>query len=110
MVMCYLPLYNAMNYCYHVINTVSMEAVKMIRTQIQLTPKQAEKIKALAAERRQSMAEVIRESIDAMIEGNKRPDRAERLRRALSFAGKFSAQETDISTRHDDYLSEDFAR
>jgi len=82
----------------------------MIRTQIQLTPKQAEEIKVIAAERRQSMAEVIRESIDAMIESKKRPDRAERLRRALSFAGKFSAQVTDVSVRHDDYLSEDFAK
>jgi len=82
----------------------------MIRTQIQLTPKQAEKIKSIAAERRQSMAEVIREAIDTMIESKKRPDRDERLRRALAFAGRFRAQETDISVRHDDYLSEDFAK
>ncbi|MGO9953493.1 MAG: ribbon-helix-helix protein, CopG family [Dissulfurispiraceae bacterium] len=81
----------------------------MIRTQVQLTEKQVEKIKSIAARKRQSMAEVVRDAIDGMIEGKTRPDLGERRKRALELAGKYKG-ESDLSTRHDDYLSEDFAR
>lgn len=81
----------------------------MIRTQVQLTAKQVERIKAIAAIKRQSMAEVVREAIDAMLEGDNVPDPGERRQRALALAGKYQGKE-DLSVRHDDYLSEDFAR
>jgi Arc/MetJ-type ribon-helix-helix transcriptional regulator len=81
----------------------------MIRTQVQLTAKQVKKIKAIATRRKQSMAEVVREAIDAMLEGRNSPDLDERRQRALALAGKYKGNE-DLSVRHDDYLSEDFAR
>lgn len=55
------------------------------------------------------MAEVVREAIDAMLEGKNRPDLDERRQRALALAGKYKGKE-DLSVRHDDYLSKDFAR
>ncbi len=81
----------------------------MVRTQVQLTAIQVERIKAIATRKRQSMAEVVREAIDAMLEGRNRPDVGERRQRALALAGKYKGKK-DLSVRHDDYLSEDFAR
>ena len=79
----------------------------MIRTQIQLTEEQAEKAKRLAAERGVSMAEVIRQLVDAAPE---RDDRAERFARALAVVkrGGFRDREgkTDVSLRHDEYLAD----
>ena len=63
----------------------------------------------IAVIKRQSMAEVVREAIDAMIEGNNAPAPGERRQRALALAGTYQGKE-DLSVRHDDYLSEDFAR
>lgn len=81
----------------------------MIRTQVQLTATQVERIKAIATTKKQSMAEVVREAIDAMLESKNRPDTVERRQRALALAGKYKGKE-DLSVRHDDYLSEDFLR
>lgn len=77
----------------------------MIRTQIQLTESQAEKLKRIASSRGVSMAEVIREAVDRLPE---RDDRAERWARALAAVGKGRDREgaTDVSVRHDDYLAE----
>jgi Arc/MetJ-type ribon-helix-helix transcriptional regulator len=79
----------------------------MIRTQVQLTTEQAAKLKRLAAERDVSMAEVIREAVDRLPDGD---DRAERLERALAAIrrGGFRDREgkTDVAIRHDDYLAE----
>jgi hypothetical protein len=79
----------------------------MIRTQIQLTEEQADKAKRLAAERGVSMAEVIRQLLDATPE---RDDRAERFARALAAVerGGFRDREgkTDVSLHHDEYLAE----
>jgi Ribbon-helix-helix protein, copG family len=79
----------------------------MIRTQIQLTVEQTEKVKRLAAERGVSMAEVIRELLDRAPE---RDDRAERFATALAAIkrGGFRDREgkTDVSIHHDEYLAE----
>ncbi len=52
------------------------------------------------------MAELIRESVDQMLE---RSDRANRAQRFLEVAGKFSSDLHDVSVNHDRYLAEDFA-
>jgi hypothetical protein len=78
----------------------------MVRTQIQLTAEQIEALRRLGAERHQSMAELIRESVDQMLE---RSDRAARAQRFLKAAGKFSSGLNDVSVNHDKYLAEDFA-
>jgi Arc/MetJ-type ribon-helix-helix transcriptional regulator len=78
----------------------------MIRTQIQLSEEQIDALRRLSGERRQSMAELIRESLDAMLA---QADHALRAQRFLKAAGKYSSGLGDVSVAHDDYLGEDFA-
>jgi len=78
----------------------------MIRTQIQLTEEQSQKLKALAASQNTSMAELIRQSVDALLAQVHKPDLAERRRRAIAAAGRFYSGKNDLSIRHDDYLEE----
>ena len=46
----------------------------MVRTQIQLTEEQARRLKALAAEQGVSMAELIRRSVDTVLNGERRQE------------------------------------
>jgi hypothetical protein len=78
----------------------------MIRTQIQLTEEQAQALKALAAARRTSVAELIRQCVDDLLRRTTDVGMAERRRRAIAAAGRFHSSRTDISTNHDDYLVE----
>ena len=77
----------------------------MVRTQIQLTERQARELRKRAAERGVSMATVIREAVDMMLAAG---DRDARWERAMSAVGKFRSGPSDISEDHDRYLAEDF--
>ena len=78
----------------------------MVRTQIQLTERQTQRLKALAKERGVSMAELIRQSIDVLLDSPETIDREERKRRALSIIGMFPSDVADLSVNHDDYLAD----
>ncbi|MEP7188313.1 MAG: CopG family transcriptional regulator [Roseiflexaceae bacterium] len=78
----------------------------MVRTQIQLTERQTQRLKALAKERGVSMAELVRQSVDTMLESPETTDREERKRRALSIIGMFRSDMPDLSINHDQYLAE----
>jgi len=78
----------------------------MIRTQVQLTEKQAELLKRLAAQKDVSMAEVIRQGIDTLFKEDLGPVTEERKKRALGVVGKFRSGGPDISEQHDEYLAE----
>ena len=78
----------------------------MVRTQIQLTDDQARMVKKLAAARGVSMAEFIRQAVEGIIHTNTTLDREERVRRAREIVGKFSSGKSDVSRKHDAYLSE----
>lgn len=81
----------------------------MIRTQIQLTERQARELKRIAAKEGVSMAEIIRKVVDAKIAGEVREvPWEERKRRALAVAGKFHSGLKDVARRHDHYLAEAF--
>jgi len=54
------------------------------------------------------VAELIRRSVDNLIKSSAGVDREEMKRRAIAAAGQFHSGKTDISERHDDYLTEDF--
>lgn len=79
----------------------------MIRTQIQLTEEQAEKARRLAAERGVSIAEVIRQLLDATPAGD---DRVARLTRAVEAVRDVGFRDregkTDVGVRHDEYLAD----
>jgi len=76
----------------------------MIRTQVQLTEEQAQVLKNLASMRQVSVAELIRQSVDALIRSSREIDAKERRRRAIAAAGRFHSGASDISTKHDEYL------
>ena len=78
----------------------------MIRTQIQLTEQQVQRLKALAHARGVSMAELIRESVDKLLASPEVVDLEERKRRALAIVGMFRSDVPDLSTNHDHYLAE----
>jgi len=78
----------------------------MLRTQIRLTEEQSLTLKSLAAERRISVAEVIRQAVEDLLRQNPTSSRAEMKRRALAAAGRFRSGEKDLSKRHDEYLAE----
>jgi len=80
----------------------------MVRTQIQLTQRQAELIRQVAAQRKVSMAQAIRLGLDQFLAANAGVDREERVRRALAVAGRFRSGKRDTASRHDAVLAEAF--
>jgi hypothetical protein len=82
----------------------------LVRTQIQLTEEQSHTLKALAAQRGVSVAELIRQSVDSLIRSSTGVSEEERRRRAIAAAGKFRSGQNDIATHHDDYLTEAYAQ
>jgi predicted DNA-binding ribbon-helix-helix protein len=82
----------------------------MVRTQIQLTENQARILKKMAEQRRVSMAELIRRSVDQMIRFPVSGNPEEKKKKAIEAAGQFSSGRRNISRRHDGYLSEDLTQ
>ena len=78
----------------------------MVRTQIQLTERQARRLKQLAAARGRSMADLIRSSVDALLAQPETQDEDATRSRALRAAGRFRSGLSDLSSQHDRYLSE----
>ena len=78
----------------------------MIRTQVQLEEQQMEALRRRAAERRVSIAELIRQSVDDFIQSSATIDDAERRRRAIAVAGRFHSGLSDVAAEHDRYLVE----
>ena len=77
----------------------------MVRTQIQLTDEQAQRLRELSATNRESVAALIRKAVDQfIISGN--PDRPALYRQAGSVVGKYRSDSGDISIHHDRYLEE----
>ena len=83
----------------------------MVRTQIQLTERQARELKRMAAREGVSMAEVIRKAVDAKIrEGSGEVPWEEKVRRARAVMGKFRSGLKDVAERHDHYLAEEYGK
>ena len=80
----------------------------MIRTQIQLTEEQYERLKEMSAEQGISMARLIRESVDQILETSETQEMDELRRFAISIAGKYHDIEgaTNVAENHDKYLDE----
>lgn len=76
----------------------------MVRTQIQLSERQAAKLKRLAAERDVSMAALIREAVDRTF--GEEDELEARWRRALSAVGRFRGGGGNVAEDHDRYLEE----
>jgi hypothetical protein len=80
----------------------------MVRTQIQLTEEQASALRAMSAARRQSMAELIRISIDLFVRREAGSSRDAVVARAKGAVGRFSSGSGDGSSAHDKHLADAF--
>lgn len=76
----------------------------MIRTQVQLTQEQLQRLKSLAAGRGISVAELVREAVDNHLSIAVTP--TGRRERAIAHLGGFHSGRTKVSERHDEYLAE----
>lgn len=79
----------------------------MIKTQIQLHPAQHQRLQEIARRRRVSMAETIRQSVDATLAG---ADRALVWERARAMVGHYTSRRRDIATHHDRHLADLWSR
>ena len=77
----------------------------VVQVQIQLERLQYERLARLAAGRDTSIADVVREAVDDVLA---REDADVRWKRLLGASGRARSADgaSDVSTRHDDYLSE----
>lgn len=80
----------------------------MVRTQIQISEEQAASLRAMSAERRQPIAELIRAGIDSFLKKEAGTSHAQKRARAKSAAGRFASSVMDVSAEHDRYLAEAF--
>ena len=80
----------------------------MIRTRIQFETGQYELLKALAARRSKSIAQLVREGVDQVLAAEQRE---EAWNRFLAAAGscRTTGDAIDVSARHDTYLADAFA-
>lgn len=77
----------------------------MVRTQIQLTERQARRLRAQARERGLSLAEMIRRYVEKGL-ADETSDRAALYERAARAVGRFRDRHgaRDVSSKHDRYL------
>ncbi len=80
----------------------------MIRTQIRLNVQPLRSLQALAAQRKVSVAELIRPAVALLLRSHAEGEHAEQQRRALAVAGRFRSEVTDLALAHDHYLVEAF--
>ncbi|MFN8493466.1 MAG: CopG family transcriptional regulator [Caldilineaceae bacterium] len=83
----------------------------MIRTQIQLTELQVSALKNLATQRQQSIAELIRQSINRFLaeETSVEADPQKIRQRAILEPGLFRSGLPDVARNHDKYLVEAYS-
>jgi hypothetical protein len=80
--------------------------VFMVRTQILLTEFQSQELRTLAAAERRSMADLVRDGVDALLTARGGGRRNDAKTRALAAAGRFRSGVRDLGTSHDEYLVE----
>ncbi len=77
----------------------------MVRTQIQLHPEQASRLRVVAAAENVSLAELIRRGVDLVLDQWQAGTPGDRLD-ALRVVGAFDSGRPDVAERHDEELVE----
>ena len=77
----------------------------MVRTQIQLTDAQASALKALAAAEGRSMADLIREGVEAILRARGTVDREAVKARSIAALGRFKSNVRNLGSKHDEHLA-----
>ena len=85
---------------------VVMGRGKVVRTQVQLTEEQACGLRALAVQRGVSLAELVREGVEHVLEESKRD---ELWQRSFQIIGRYTDTANDVSQNHDYYLEEAYS-
>ena len=78
----------------------------MIRTQVQLTEAQIETLRQLAARKKTSIADLVRQSIEFYLVRESQTGDLSRIQRGLEVIGKFSSGSADGSSGHDRHLAD----
>jgi len=78
----------------------------MVRTQVLLSEHQHAVLRDLSRKTGQSLAELVRQAVQTMIEQRDHSARE----RAVALLGSFVADRTDVSQNHDRYLAEEAAK
>lgn len=81
----------------------------MVRKQVQLTERQAERLGQIAVARQESVAELIRRSVDLFVEQEAASGRPALKERAKAVAGRFASGGSDGSRDHDRHLADVFS-
>ncbi len=82
----------------------------MVRTQILLTAEQSEALREMAAREGRSIADLIRDGVDALLRQRRGVGRDEIKRRSVAALGRYDSGLRDVSSRHDHYLNEAFGK
>ncbi len=80
----------------------------MIRTQVQIKEDQINWLRSKARDKGVSVSQLIREGID-LYRSQEESLPKEKMRKALAAVGRFSSGLSDISARHDEYLSDAYS-
>ena len=80
----------------------------LIRMQIQLTAPQADFLRTLGAETGRSLAGLVREAVDGLIQEHEGTDPDARRTNALGVVGRFRSGLCDVASEHDGYLADAF--
>jgi len=78
--------------------------------QVQLGEQQLEVLRGRAAREHASVSELVRRAVDGWIASQPETSLAERRRRAIEAAGRFSSSKHDVAERHDEYLANAFGQ
>ncbi|MGA3097825.1 MAG: ribbon-helix-helix protein, CopG family [Bryobacteraceae bacterium] len=74
--------------------------------QVRLTEEQVDRLRLLAAESGQSIAELVRLGVELYFNSRHQPTQNERIERGRALAGRFASGLADVSAEHDRYLAE----
>ena len=78
----------------------------MTRIQIQLKEEQMEWLRQKAKEKNTSISQLIREGVDLIMKKEEMSHRQEKKKRVLELVGRFSSGVSDVSYKHDIYLTQ----
>ena len=90
--------------------TILRDDVIMVRTQILLTPSQAAALRQAAAREGRSMAELVRDAVDAWLRQRGEVPRDVLKQRSIAALGRYGSGVPDLGSAHDRHLDEAFGR
>ena len=82
----------------------------MVRMQVELSDDQAQALERLSEQRGVSLAHLLQQGVELVIEAADSPDWRARRERALAVLGCFGSGAGDLAEKHDHYLAETYGQ